>query len=79
MNRTYDERILDSGFNGYVPGTDKGLTIGVGQPRVLDQIFKVAVAVSSPGNVRAEETSIHWIDASSRQPWEGGHAAGRSA
>jgi hypothetical protein len=76
VNRTYNQQILDSRFNGRLPGADKGLIIGVSQPRVLDQIFKVAVAASSPGDVRAEETSIRWIDALSRQPWEGGRQQG---
>jgi hypothetical protein len=51
INRTHDQQILDGRINSRLPGTDEGLVICVGQPRVLDQVLKVAIATSSPGNV----------------------------
>ena len=50
---------------------DEGLIIGVAQPCVLDQVLKVAVATTSPRNVRADRLSIPWIDDLSGQSWEG--------
>jgi hypothetical protein len=73
---THDQQVLDARFNSCLPGADKRLIIGVGQPRILNQVLKVAITTAPPGNVRANRFPRRRIDTLSCQSWEGSRQLG---